>query len=66
MKLIKDASKLHKMWSVRMAVVSVLTSLQEVIPLWEGIVPDNVFLILGAVASTGVVIGRAIDQGISR
>lgn len=66
MRLIPDVSKLHKMWSVRMAVISVLTSMQEVLPMWEGIVPDNVFLILGAVASTGVVIGRAIDQGISQ
>jgi hypothetical protein len=61
-KFIKDVNKLHKMWSVRAAVSSVLLSIQEVVPFWEGIVPDNVFLVLGALASTGVIIGRAIDQ----
>jgi hypothetical protein len=63
-KMIKNVGKMHKMWSVRFGGASVLLLLQEIVPLWQGIVPDNVFTILGAIAASAAIVGRAVDQNL--
>lgn len=64
MQFIKNLGNLHKMFSVQAGGVAALMALQEVIPLWEGLLPDGAFSILSAVAATAAVLGRAVDQGL--
>ena len=63
MKLIKDCKKAHKMWSVRLSAIAGACALaQMILPAWEGVIPENTFAILSAVAATGAIIGRVIQQ----
>lgn len=62
--LVKNAGKLWKSHSVRGGVAGVLLLVQDIVPIWEGIVPDNTFTIMGAVAVSLSVIGRFIEQGL--
>lgn len=64
MKAVKNLNKLHKAGSVQAAVLAAVLGLQEALPLWEGIVPDNWFTYAGAGLATLAVILRGVDQGL--
>ncbi len=64
MKLVKNVKQLHKAGSVQAAVLAAVVGLQEVLPVWEGIVPDDVFTYAGAGLATLAVVLRAIDQNL--
>lgn len=64
MKAVKNANRLHKAWSVQAMALSAVTALQEALPVWEGIVPDNAFVIAGAAIGTVAIVLRGIDQGL--
>lgn len=64
MKTVKNVKKLHKAWSVHATIVAAVTALQEALPIWEGIVPDNVFVYAAAGIGTLAIVLRGIDQGL--
>lgn len=65
-KLVDNAAQAYKMWSNRGAAAAAVFALQEALPIWEGLVPDNVFAYLAAAAATGTIWLRLIDQGLSK
>lgn len=64
MKLVKNVKQLHKAGSVQSAVLAAVIGLQEALPMWEGIVPDNWFTYAGAGLATLAIVLRGIDQGL--
>ncbi|MCH4563361.1 hypothetical protein MKP05_09485 [Halomonas sp. EGI 63088] len=64
MKLVKNANAALRMWSNQSAATAAVLALQEVVPLWEPFVPDNVFAMMSAAAATAAVFLRVIDQGL--
>jgi hypothetical protein len=62
-KLAQDAPKWHKLWSVRLAVLSAtLGALELSLPLWQGLVPANVFATLSTVTAAAAAVARVIKQ----
>lgn len=62
-KAIANASKWHKMWSVRLAILSaILGALELSLPLWQGIVPPNVFAALSTITAASAAVARVIKQ----
>lgn len=64
LKLVDNASQAYKMWSNRGAAGAAVLALQETLPIWEGIVPDNVFAYLSAAVATVSIFLRLVDQGL--
>lgn len=63
MKLAQDAPKWHKLWSIRLAVLSAaLGALELSLPLWQGLVPDNVFASLSTITAASAAVARVIKQ----
>lgn len=62
MKMSKNARTIPKRWSAQTAVLSAVLALQEVLPVWEGIVPDNVFVYISAGLMTVSVVLQALKQ----
>ena len=62
--MVKNANRAGKMWSNQAAVSAAVLAMQEVVPIWEPLVPDNVFAILSAIAASGAVFLRLLDQGL--
>lgn len=62
MKTTKDASQWHKKWSTWAGLLSALSAVQELLPLWEGIIPDGYFLIASAVLATAIPVLTSIKQ----
>lgn len=61
--MIENWKKSHKFWSVRLsAIAGICAVMQMILPAWEGVLPENTFAILSAVAATGAIIGRLINQ----
>lgn len=62
-KAIRNARKWHKMWSVRLAILSAaLGALELSLPLWQGIVPPNVFAALSTITAASAAVARVIKQ----
>ena len=62
-KVIANASKWHKMWSVRLAILSaMLGALELSLPLWQGIVPGNVFAALSTITAAAAAVARVVKQ----
>ena len=62
-KLADDAPKWHKLWSVRLAVLSAtLGALELSLPLWQGLVPANVFAALSTITAASAAVARVIKQ----
>jgi len=57
--LVPESKQWYKLWSVQAALVAVIIGLQEALPLWKGIVPDNIFAIM---AATVGMIGAVLRQ----
>lgn len=62
MKLTKNANTIPKRWSAQMAIGAAVVALQEVLPVWEPIVPENVFVYVGATLATLSVVMQALKQ----
>lgn len=63
MKLIPESRKAYKLWSVRLAVIAAaLAALEASLPLWEGVVPDNVFAALSSITGIAAAVARVIRQ----
>jgi hypothetical protein len=63
MRLTKDAPKWHKLWSVRLAVLSAtLGALELSLPLWHGLVPESVFAALSTITAASAAVARVIKQ----
>ena len=66
MKLVKNARNAWKMWSNQAAAGAAILAIQEIVPLWEPFVPDNVFAVMSAVSASAAVFLRLVDQGLDR
>jgi hypothetical protein len=66
LKLVDNADQAAKMWSNRGAASAAVLALQETLPVWEGIVPENVFAYLAAIVATGSIFLRLMDQGLAK
>jgi hypothetical protein len=62
MKATKDADQWYKKWSTWAGVLSALSAIQELLPLWEGIIPDGYFLIASAALATAIPLLTSIKQ----
>jgi len=62
MKATKDASQWHKKWSTWAGLLSALSAVQELLPLWEGIIPEGHFLIASALLATAIPVLTSIKQ----
>lgn len=63
MKLTSDAKQAHRLWSVRLAVIAAaLAAMEASLPLWDGIVPDNVFAAASSAVGVAAAIARVIRQ----
>lgn len=63
MRLIDNASKWHKLWSVRLALISAALGAIEVsVPLWSGILPPNVFASLSSMVAVAAAVSRVVQQ----
>lgn len=63
MRLIDNASSWHKLWSVRLALISAaLAAVEASVPLWSGILPPNVFASLSSMVAVAAAVSRVIQQ----
>lgn len=63
MKLTDDVKKAHRLWSVRLAVIAAaLAALETSLPLWSGVVPDNVFAFASSAVGIAAAIARVVRQ----
>lgn len=63
MKLIDQSSAWHKLWSVRLAILSACFGALELsLPLWDGAVPPSVFAGLSTISAMGAAVSRVIKQ----
>ncbi len=61
--LISNASRWHKMWSIRFALLSaVLAAVEASVPIWNGVLPPNVFAFLSSASAIASAISRVIQQ----
>ena len=61
--LIDNAKAWHKLWSVRLAILSALLgALELTAPLWHGVVPDHVFAGLSTLTAAAAAVARVIKQ----
>lgn len=65
-KLVDNAAKAYKMWSNRSAAAAAILAMQEALPIWEGVIPENVFAYLAAGVATAGIYFRLVDQGLSK
>jgi len=62
-KTIRNAKAWHKLWSVRLAIISAaLCALEVSLPLWSGVVPQSVFAALSTVTAAASAVARVIRQ----
>lgn len=58
----KNAHTIPKRWSAQMAIGAAIVALQEVLPFWEPLVPENTFVYISAVLMSLSVVMQAIKQ----
>lgn len=62
-KLIHNAKAWHKLWSIRLAILSALLGALELsLPLWQGVVPAHVFASLSTITAAAAAVARVIRQ----
>jgi hypothetical protein len=62
-RLANDAKKWHRLWSVRLAVLSAaLGALELSLPLWQGIVQPNIFATLSTITAALAAVARVVKQ----
>ncbi|MDX5376373.1 MAG: hypothetical protein LPK08_02485 [Halomonas sp.] len=63
MRLVPEARKMHKLWSVRLAAAAaVIAALEPALPTWEGILPEWAHAALVSVVAMSAVVARVIPQ----
>ncbi|HJV52805.1 MAG TPA: hypothetical protein VJ652_15160 [Noviherbaspirillum sp.] len=63
MNLIDNARQWHKLWSVRLAIITaVFTALEASLPLWNGQFPPGVFAGIATFTAVGGAIARIVKQ----
>ena len=63
MKLVPEAKQAHRLWSVRLAAIAAgLAALEASLPLWDGVVPDNVFAAASSIVGVCAAIARVVRQ----
>lgn len=62
MQLLYDAREIPKRWSAQAAILAAVVTLQELVPIWEPVMPEGVFTIFGAVIATASVFLQALPQ----
>lgn len=62
MQLVHDAHEIPKRWSAQTAVGAAVVTLQALVPLWEPLIPENVFILLGAALAGVSVFLQALPQ----
>lgn len=62
MQLTRDRHEIPKRWSAQTAIAAAVITLQELVPFWEGLLPDQTFTILGATLATLSVVMQALKQ----
>lgn len=62
MRFTYDAHEIPKRWSAQAAILAAVVTLQELVPIWEPVMPDHVFTILGAVIASASVFLQALPQ----
>ncbi len=62
MKLVNNAREIPKRWSAQAAILAAVVTLQELVPIWEPLLPDNVFTIAGAIIASASVFLQALRQ----
>tara|TARA_R110000851_G_scaffold33896_4_gene90390 strand:+ start:779 stop:1024 length:246 start_codon:yes stop_codon:yes gene_type:complete len=60
--LAEDAQVWHRLWSNQASILSAVTIAQGLLPYWDGIIPDQWFMLAGAVISSAAFILRNIEQ----
>ncbi len=65
MKMINKPGSVFRTYSFWGMASGLMMLAQEIVPLWEGVVKDGTFTIMGAAALTLGIIGRFINQGIA-
>lgn len=62
-KVIPEASKWHRLWSVRLAILSAaLGALEIALPLWHDVIPEDSFAALSTVTAVAAAVARVIKQ----
>ncbi|WP_251976730.1 DUF7940 domain-containing protein [Salinicola avicenniae] len=63
MKLVPEARKAHKLWSVRLGILAALLySLQPILTHWQSVLPGWAFAALATVVGFAGVVARLIPQ----
>lgn len=63
MKLIPEAKQWHRMWSVRLAVLSAaLSACEALIPMWQPHMPGGVFAALATLVGIAAAVARTVKQ----
>jgi hypothetical protein len=66
MKLIPEARQASKLWSVRLAgltaVLALLEAVGDMLPLWQGIVPDGHLAVAAAITGSATMLARVVKQ----
>lgn len=63
MKLIPEAKQWHRMWSVRLAVLSAALSAAELLlPIWQPHMPGGVFAGLATLVGIAAAVARTVKQ----
>lgn len=65
MKLTDDARNWHRLWSVRLIIVTgLLGVLESTLPAWQKALPENIFLPMAAITLTAAGFARVIKQSL--
>lgn len=63
MMLIENAGQWHKLWSLRLAIISaLLAALEASLPLWSAQLPGGVFASLSTLTGIAAAVARVIKQ----
>lgn len=63
LKTIDNASQWHRLWSVRLAILSaILGAIELSLPMWHGVVPEYIFASLSTVTAAAAAVARVIRQ----
>lgn len=62
MKFVDNVDKAGRMWSVQSMIATLVLIIAEILPLWESLIPDNIFLVLSAITASASMALRLIKQ----
>jgi hypothetical protein len=63
MKLVSEAKQWHRLWSVRLAVLSAaLSACEALMPIWQPHTPPGVFAALATLVGIAAAVARTVKQ----